>query len=41
MCDKNEKLKQSLISVISSENRFKAFLDGLLIELSGFWIMIE
>ncbi|WP_341814265.1 hypothetical protein [Wolbachia endosymbiont (group A) of Machimus atricapillus] len=34
MCDENGKPKQSLVSMISSENRFKAFLDGLFTGLS-------
>ncbi|MGL9762026.1 MAG: hypothetical protein ACR5LB_07650 [Wolbachia sp.] len=34
MCNENVKPKQSLVSVISSENRFKAFLDGLFTGLS-------
>ncbi|WP_265032677.1 PD-(D/E)XK nuclease domain-containing protein [Wolbachia endosymbiont (group A) of Sicus ferrugineus] len=34
MCDENGKPKQSLVSIISSENRFKAFLDGLFTGLS-------
>jgi hypothetical protein len=34
MCDENGKPKQSLVSMISSENSFKAFLDGLFTGLS-------
>lgn len=34
MCDKNRKPKQNLVSMMSNENRFKAFLDGLLTGLS-------
>ncbi|KAB2977701.1 hypothetical protein LBW99_06185 [Wolbachia endosymbiont of Nasonia oneida] len=34
MCDKNGNPKKNLVSMISSENRFKAFLDGLFTGLS-------